>query len=396
MRPPHVQIAIAGAGIAGLTAAAALSRAGLQCRVFEQARVLGEVGAGIQLAPNAAGPLHRLGLAHHLQAIGVRPRAIEMRRWDDNTVLGRTRLEECEGLFGAPYYTLHRADLHRGLLSLLPEGILHLGRRLTGINEHARGATLHFADGSRILADVVAGADGIHSVVRESLSTDRPRFSGESIYRGLVPSAHLPRLMDEPTVVLWLGPGQHCVSYPIRRGNLYSLGATTPADDWRAESWTAEGHTEDLAARYAGWNQRVRELTAAPDKVSRWALYDRDPIDRWSSHRITLVGDAAHPMLPFMAQGANQAVEDAVALAACLRDAPPQRYGEALQRYERVRKARADELHRVSRDNTTTLHLPDGDRQRRRDAALAANSGLASQEWVYSYDAEHMVTTTDA
>lgn len=396
MRPPHVQIAIAGAGIAGLAAAVALSRSGVRCEVFEQTRVLGEVGAGVQLAPNAARLLHRLGLGPHLRATAVRPQAIEMRRWDDDTVLGRTPLGgECEERFGAPYYTMHRADLHRGLLSLLPEGTLHLGYRLTGIDEGPQQVALHFEGGSSVTADVVAGADGIHSVVRELLVTDQPQFSGQSIYRGLVPVSRVPGLVEEPKVVLWLGPGQHCVSYPIHDGMLVSLGATAPAESWRTESWSAEGNTEDLAASYAQWNEQVRQLTRAPDTVSRWALYDRDIIDRWSSRRVTLIGDAAHPMLPFMAQGANQAVEDGVALAACLRDAPPKSYSTSLQRYEQVRRGRTNELHRISRENTTALHLSDGAQQRRRDAALAANTGLAKQEWIYAYDAERVATARD-
>lgn len=394
MRTAHVRVAVVGAGIAGLTLAAALSREGLRCHVFEQTRLLGDVGAGVQVAPNASRLLHRLGLTRRMQAVAVRPRAIEMRRWDDNTVLGRTELGEvCDRLFGAPYYAVHRADLHHELLEHLPDGIVHLGLRCAQVVERPEEVELHFTNGSTTTADVVVGADGIHSRVRDLLITDEPRFSGQSIYRGLIPASRVPFLLEEPKVVLWLGPGQHCVSYPISHGGQVSFGATTPAGDWRTESWSAEGRTEDLAAAYSGWNEEVQQLTSAPDAVGRWALYDRDTVDYWSSDRVTLVGDAAHPMLPFMAQGANQAIEDAVALAACLRDGPQDGIPESLRRYEHARKHRTAQVHRISRENTVALHLPDGAEQRRRDQDLAARSELSSEHWIYGYDAERAVTT---
>jgi salicylate hydroxylase len=380
--------AVVGAGIAGLTAAIALVRSGLHCEVFEQTRVLREVGAGIQIAPNAAKFLHRLGLAHYLQAVAVRPEAIEMRRWDDDRLLRRTALgRECEELFGAPYYTVHRADLHRGLLELLPVGAVHLGMRCTGMKERADAVELRFEDGSRVIADTVVGADGIHSVIREMLIADNPRFSGQSIYRGLVPAERLPFLLDEPKVTLWLGPDQHCVSYPISGGKLISFGATVTAEDWCIESWSAVGRVEELMTSYSQWNPKVRRLLSASDTVSRWALYDRDTIDRWSSEKVTLVGDAAHPMLPFMAQGANQAIEDAVALAACLAS-PALQVPAALQRYEQIRKHRTNKVHRISRQNTSMFHLPDGEQQQHRDHGFAVDSHLHSQEWLYGYDAE--------
>lgn len=395
MSREQVRIAVVGAGIAGLTVAAALARSGLRCDVFEQARLFGEVGAGVQLAPNAVRLLHRLGIGERFRQVAVRPRAIEMRRWDDNSVLRTIPLApECEQLFGAPYYTVLRADLHRGLFERLPVGMVHLGLHCTEIIERVGEVALRFADGSSATADVVIGADGIHSRVRELLVRDEPRYSGQSIYRALVPADQLAFLGTKPKVVLWLGPGRHCVCYPVASGQQISLAATVPNPQWGAESWSAQGRVLDLAEAYRGWHPEVRAVTSAPHTLGRWALHDRERLRRWSTNRITLVGDAAHPMLPFLAQGANQSIEDAVALVACLRDVRRGEAGQiaaALARYEQAREPRTTEVQRMSRANTTALHLPDGVEQRRRDEALAAQTMLADQEWIYGYDAEAAV-----
>lgn len=388
------QIAVVGAGIAGLATAIALARRGLSCQVFEQTQRLGEVGAGLQLSPNAVRLLHRWGLADRLRTTAVRAEAIEMRRWSDNGLLRRSELgAHSEEVFGAPYYTVHRADLHGALLEQLPAGTLRLGARCTGVREDPDGVELSFADGTRHRAAAVVGADGIHSVVRGNLVADAPRNSGESIYRGLVPAERVPFLTEEPRVVLWLGPGRHTVCYPVSAGKLVSFAATAPAGDWHTESWTAQGRVADLLAAYPDWHPQVRDLFAAADRVTRWALHDRDPVTRWTTDRLALVGDAAHPMLPFFAQGANQAVEDAASLAVCLAEggvggdtsAPP---GPALERYLHTRRERTGEIQTISRRNTEMLHLPDGPQQRERDQHLAASADPRSQDWLYGYDAE--------
>lgn len=384
-----MRVAIVGAGITGLTVAAALTAAGHDCDVFEQAERFADVGAGLQLAPNATRILRRLGLGPFLSRVAVRPRAIEMRRWADNSLLVRTPLgAECEREFGAPYYTVHRADLHAGLRGLLDPGMIHLGARVTAIAEGAREVTLCLQDGSQPRADVVIGADGIHSAVRSGLSADRPRYSGHGIYRGLVPADRVRSLLGEPRVLLWLGPGQHCVAYPVRNGELVSVAATAPAPGWGLESWTAQGCPEELIAKYAGWNDQIAGLLAALPAVGQWALHDRDEIGSWSRPNITLAGDAAHPMLPFLAQGANQAIEDAIVLATALRSATEDTIADALHRYERIRQARTREVHRVSRANTGMLHLPDGAEQAARDRRLAEGGSLSSQAWLYGYKAE--------
>jgi salicylate hydroxylase len=228
--------------------------------------------------------------------------------------------------------------------------------------------------------------------VRAALTKDRPRFSGQLIYRGLVAAEKVPFLVDEPAVRLWLGPGQHCVSYPVSSGRQVSFGATRQAEIGGAESWSAQGDITEVREVYRGWHPEVRKLLDAADTVGRWALHDRDTITGWSTARLTLVGDAAHPMLPFLAQGANQAIEDAVVLALCL-----QRYGlddleTALGRYQELRVPRTTEVHTRSRANTRTLHLADGPDQAERDTTLGSGTGLAAQEWLYGYDAESAVT----
>jgi salicylate hydroxylase len=381
-------IAIVGAGIAGLTTAAALTRAGLTVTLFEQAARLEHVGAGIQLAPNASRLLHRLGL--RLDSVAVRPEAIELRRWDDGQLLGRTVLgRECEELYGAPYYSVHRADLHRALLELLPGDLLRLGEYCTGVREMP-GYAAACLSGMTATASLVVGADGIHSVVRQALSDDDPRYSGQTIYRGLVPARRLSPESAAPKVTIWLGPGQHCVYYPVRGGEEVSFAATVPAADWHTESWSATGEPADLAAAYEGWHDRALEVLNAASSVSRWSLHDRDTLPTWSGRRITLVGDAAHPMLPFLAQGANQAVEDAAALAACLGEVTVDGIPAALGRYEKLRIPRTAQVHQRSRDNAKTLHLDDGDGQRGRDAGMGATHSLAGMAWLYGYDAQRV------
>lgn len=388
-----LRVAIVGAGISGLTTAAALLRAGIDCEVYEQAPRLGEAGAGIQISPNASRILHRLGIGSRLDAVAVRPEALEMRRWDDNGVLMRNVLgDACARMYDAPYYAVHRADLHRLLLESLPGGTVRLDRACAGVSDGPDGAQLRFADGLRLTADLVIGADGIHSVVRTTMVEDRPRFAGQIIYRGLIPAGRLPFLLNEPKVIIWLGPGRHCVCYPIAAGRLVSFAATTPATAAEAgaaaESWSQQGRLEDLLAAYEGWNEEITGVLKAADTVHRWALHDRDTVERWSGAHVTIVGDAAHPMLPFGAQGANQAIEDSAALAVCLEGAAPHELPERLRRYQEVRRPRTETVHRTMRQNARNHHYDDGEQQRRRDTQMTDNWGLRAQEWLFGYDAE--------
>lgn len=391
------EVAIVGAGIAGLTLAAELARVGSAFRVFEQAPRLGEVGAGVQLAPNAVRLLERLGLSDALRDVAVRPEAIELRRWDDGRVIARTALgAECEERYSAPYYTVHRADLHRALVAAVGAGVVELDRRCEAVQESADGVRIDFAGGASAVAGLVVGADGIHSAVRKRLSADRPRYSGQGIYRTVIPAGSVPALRAEPKVVLWLGPRQHLVCYPISGGEQISVAATTPVVQWQPESWTAPASPDDLRSAYAGWHPDVRAVVEAAEEVTLWALHDRDPIPSWSTGRIALLGDAAHPMLPFFAQGANQAVEDACVLAACLSAAGDGDVSSALARYARIRRDRADRVQQISRRNSSTLHLGDGPARPEQDAELSRSQRLAEQDWLYGYDATRALEGTRA
>jgi salicylate hydroxylase len=388
-----LRVAVVGAGMAGLTLAATLARHGIECRVFEQTARLDAVGAGIQLSPNGTRPLVELGLGPALDRVAVRPGAIEVRRWDDDRLLTTTVLgADCERLYGAPYLTVHRADLQRCLLDAVPDGVVHLGRRCVRVTELDGSARVEFADGSAAEADVVVGADGIRSVVRRSLVQDTPRPSGQTIFRAVVDAAAGEILGGVRNVVIWVGPGQHCVCYPISAGRELSFAASTPAGDWQAESWSARGEVADLLTAYTGWNPGLRALLAAPRAVSRWALHDRPPPTRWSGARTTLVGDAAHPMLPFGAQGLSQGIEDAVTLATLLARSTVDSVPAALGHYERIRRPRLARVARFVHQNHRDHHLLDGPTQHDRDQTLHQDWELPSRSWLFAHDPSEIPT----
>jgi len=384
-------IAVLGAGIAGLTFAAFARRAGLACTVYEQATTLGEVGAGIQLAPNAVRLLGRLDLATALAAVAVAPDALEMRQWRDGALIGRTRLgRSCVDRFGAGYYTLHRADLHRSLVAAAGgAGTVALGRRCVELVERPDAVELRFADGTRARAGLVIGADGIRSVVRRALADDEPRYSGTTVYRGLIRTGSPVR----PRVAIWLGPGQHCVWYPVSGGAQVSFAAVVRDPDGadpgrRIESWRTPADPADLRRAFAGWHPDVVTMLARAESVTRWALHDRAPLASWHSDRLVVIGDAAHPMLPFGAHGANQAIESAVTLATVLSGWSGRDRAGALAAYQRVRFDRLIQISATVVRNHQDHHLADGARQRWRDRALATGLRLSEQDWLYGYDAQ--------
>jgi salicylate hydroxylase len=394
-----LRVAVVGAGIAGLTLAGWLARSGVRCTVFEQSgrpgKAPGEApanrGAGIQLAPNATRLLDRLGLGPALDAVALRPAAIEFRRGQDDEPIGRIELGATgERRYGAPYYTLLRADLRRTLLGGVADEVIRWGRKCVGVQERAGDVVVSFADGSRITADVVVGADGIHSVVRRRLGLEEPGYSGHLAYRMLVDADRLPDLPADltaaPDVVIWLGPGRHAVRYPVARGRLVNVVATAPADGWPAASWTRAGRTGDVLRGYDGWHPRVRATLAAADRVTCWALHDAPAPARLRTRRLAVAGDAAYPMLPFGALGANQAIEDAVALAGCLTGAGPAGVPAALHRYEQVRLPRRIRVGEAVRDNASNHHLADVAARRRRDRDIRADQHPRHRDWLYGYD----------
>src|SRR3954468_10161651 len=302
-----MRVGIAGGGLGGLSAALFLLRAGVgEVCVLEQQTALSEIGAGIQVAPNAVRLLQRLGVGEALAAVAVPFEvAWEFRRWQDGQILfSQTFGAEGEARFGAPYIAIHRAHLLEVLGDELPAGIVELGRRVAAVSDGGERVSIAFEDGSTESVDVLIGADGIHSVVREALLGDEsPVFTGLAAYRALVPAVEAPEFARRPVCSIWLGPRRHFVHYPVSAGRQVNLVTANPAGDWREESWTAEGTVEDFAQEFAGWAEPVQQLIRSATRTKRYAFYEREPVRSWVSGRVALLGDAAHPMLPFFAQG---------------------------------------------------------------------------------------------
>jgi salicylate hydroxylase len=383
--PGKTRVAVVGAGVAGLVIATMLRRRGIRCDVFEQSAAFDPVGAGIQLSPNGVRILQGLGAAAALAERGVPAGAIETRRWDNGALLSRVpHGARCELAYGAPYYLIHRADLQNCLLSLLPPGGIELGRRVTRVTEHPGHVELSFADGGSAMADVVIGADGVHSAVRGTVIRDRPRFSGYVVYRGLVPAGTVPSFETDPRVLFWLGPQRHLTYYPVSAGRAVHFSAVRAMPGMTGPP-TAEAGVDELLESFDGWHEQVRRLLTAAESVTRWGLFDRDLAERYCGDRLALVGDAAHPMLPYLSQGANQALEDAVVLADCLTDDATD-VPAALRRYESLRLPRTAEVHRRSRLRATTYHLADGEAQRQRDRGLAGQGSLEHLDWLYGHE----------
>jgi 6-hydroxynicotinate 3-monooxygenase len=368
MRKPS--IAIVGAGMGGLAAAGTLRRAGFDVSVYEQASKFARVGAGIQVSPNAFRILRGLGLEAHIRSFAFQPPSWRSREWDTGAEkfdypLGAAAEEK----YGAPYVQMHRGDLHAALASVVPEDIVHLNLKLTGIDQDGTGVALQFADGTRTRADAVIGADGTHSRIRELMVGDqRPVITGRVAYRTVFPASLLNGYpIDEHTK--WWGPDRHIVVYYVnnRKDEVYFV-TSVPEPDWAIESWSAQGDLTVLRKAYAGFHEQVQRILAACPQVHKWAIVERQPLPRWTEGRITLLGDACHPMVPYMAQGAAMAMEDAVVLARCLEGRDADGLHEGLVQYEQARKERTSKVQLTSHLNRWMGSNTNGD-------------------WVYSYDA---------
>jgi salicylate hydroxylase len=386
-------IIVAGAGIGGLTAALALIREGFRVVVIEQAAQLEEAGAGIQLSPNATAILRALGVADHLQSRAVAPEAIRVRSAASAREIVRIPLgPAAEQRYGAPYWVIHRADLQAGLIEALeatPDFVLRLGLKVEDFAVHAHGITVAARNRSAAIDEhgiALVGADGLWSTVRGKLG-DRgaPQFRERTAWRALVPAERAPLWTREPATVLWLGSDAHLVHYPVKGGQMINFVAIV-RDDRRLAGWSAAGRRSDLVRLFSGWHKDARALIAAPQSWLRWSLFDRPHPHPWGSGSVTLLGDAAHAMLPFLAQGGAMAIEDAAVLAACLarQSEDP---AAALRRYEGLRRRRTARARSEARRNGRLYHLK-GPAAVARNLALAAMGGkrlLRRYDWLYDW-----------
>lgn len=388
MGSDSIDIAIVGGGIGGLAAAASLRAQGFAPIVYEQARALTEIGAGLVVAPNAGRLLRGLGVLEGLLTRAVRlDVGWEFRRWQDGSVLSSEDLESaCRDLYGEHTYTAHRADLLDALRSAVPESSVRLGMRATSVSFDGEDAVVTFENGDRIRPGLLVGADGVHSVVRRSIAGDHPaRESGICAFRALVPASHAPEFATRAAQTLWVGPDRHLVHYPVSSGEFVNVVAFAPTSAATVESWSATSSTEELVAEFEGWDPRLSRLIEAAGTPGRWALLDREPLDGWNRGNATMLGDAAHPMFPFFAQGAAQAIEDAAVLALCLSEHGPD-VQSSLEAYEAIRRPRTTRMQHVSHGRSLVNHLPDGVEQRARDDAYAAGDPLTDNGWIYGYD----------
>ncbi|MFL6931631.1 MAG: FAD-dependent monooxygenase [Xanthobacteraceae bacterium] len=378
-----LRVAVIGAGIGGLAAACALRTRGFEVAVYERAPSLGEVGAGLQLGPNAVKVLRALALETALRQLAFEPTNIVSLAWDDAHLRFREPLKAIATTkFGAPYLMVHRADLHRLLCEKFPADAIHLDAPCTQVASTKGGAAATFADGSAVEADVIVGADGINSAVRENLFGVQPaRYTQQMAWRCIVPIACVPTEVGPGRAVAvgrdeyvgWIGPEGHVICYPIRSGELYNIFAGHVSEEWVEESWVVPSSVAELLAAYRGWNEALLAMLGNVEQCFKWGIRDRDPLPHWTRGRITLLGDAAHPMMPTLAQGAAMALEDAYAVARNLaRHRANSEQGLKAYESERLPRARAVQLQaRQQFQNNRTNPAPPP----------------LSRDWIFGHDA---------
>lgn len=383
------KILIAGAGLGGLAAASCLMKAGHDVEVYEQAPVLGEIGAGIQMSANAMHVLNDLGLGPAIAQSAVRPGAYVFKLHDTGEEISRFSLaEEHERLHKAPYNQLHRADLHDVLSAKARElkpNVAHLSKRAVGFTESADHVELLFADGTSAKGDMLIGADGVKSAIRAQLAgADKPIYTGDIAWRLTVPVERLPKNFMDPVMSVWMGPGAHVVCYYLRAGALLNFVGLVETDEINEESWTAKFPWEKLKADFAGWHPDIQTVieTADRNECYRWSLFFRAPLENWSTKRVTMLGDAVHATLPYLAQGAAMAIEDGAVLTRAL--AMESNIPDALQLYQRNRIARTTRIVNGSSGNRTLFHLRDQNEIRK--AFAGRDEGGDRNAWLYSYN----------
>ena len=389
------RILIAGGGIGGMAAALALLNEGHDVHVYEQAPELKEFGAGVQISPNGTRAVHALGVLERLRQLSCDTEGKEVRLWNTGRTwklfdLGTEAVER----YGFPYITVFRPDLLQVLVEAVrarrPQAI-HLGRRAVGMTRRDGEVLLRFEDGTTATGEALVAADGVHSVIRRELfGGDNPRFLGMIAWRGVIPIDRVPRHISRDKATNWIGVGGHVVHYPLRAGRLMNFVGIQERSDWQVESWTAQGTAEECAKDHAGWHQDVQALIAASPSLFKWALMGRDLLPQWTIGNATLLGDACHPTLPMLAQGAVMAIEDAVILGRCF-----DKYGDvatALSRYQDARIAVTTRRVVGANDNARRFHNPalstEQDAATYVDREWSRDAIVRRYEWIFTYDVD--------
>jgi 2-polyprenyl-6-methoxyphenol hydroxylase-like FAD-dependent oxidoreductase len=381
MAESRPEVVLVGGGIGGLFAANALIAQGLRVSIYEQAPVLGEVGAGVFLTPNSVRQLERVGLGPAVEKRGARVGSGSRYFRHDGTLIAPVQVTDSSGWNAT--FGMHRADIIEILANALPPDIIRTGHRCVGFEQKGETARLAFENGAVVETDLVIGADGIHSALRPHVfPPSRPVFSGSVAYRGVLARERVP---DWPTNVwmMWLGKGKHFLTFPVRAGTLINFVGFVPADDEMKESWSASGEPDMLRREFAEWDPRIESLLQQVQTTFRSALYDREPLPTWTKGRLTLLGDAAHPMLPHLGQGANQSIEDGMALATILARVDRRTAPAALLAYERLRRERVAQVQRGARENGLRYDSAYADLGVR-DAEIAAHAAFRKR--LYDHD----------
>jgi salicylate hydroxylase len=392
MAQSRPSIVIVGGGIGGLFAANALIAQGLKASVYEQAPALGEVGAGIYITPNCVRQLQRVGVGPAVEKCGAKVGNKSQYFHHDGSLIASVQVTDTSGWNAT--YGMHRADLVDMLAKNLPPGVVHTAHRCTGYERRGETARVTFDNGEVAEGDVVVGADGIHSVLRQHVHPEsRPVFSGTVTYRGVVPAELVPEWPEE-SWLMWLGKGKHFLVYPLRAGKLINFVGFVPANQEMKESWSAAGDCDTLRREFAGWDPKIENLLSQVQSTFRTALFDRDPLPSWTKGRLTLLGDAAHAMLPHLGQGANQSIEDGMALATMLSNVDRSTVLAALLLYERLRRERTAKVQSGARENGLRYDSFHSD-LKLRDAEITAHAGFRRQLYDYDVVLEARALATD-
>ncbi len=391
-----MKVLVIGGGIAGLTTALCCAERGMHVVIFEQASEFKEVGAGLQLSPNGTRVLYKLGLQTQLEDLAFRPKSLDMKLGHSGKNVFSIPLTDTETKYGSPYLHIHRADL----LSILEKEVknsskceIYTDHKVVELVENGESASITCSNGAVYNGDVVVGADGIHSIVREHIvGKNTARFTGNLAWRAVIPTKDLPKDLIPPSATVWTGDKRHAVTYYLRSGELVNFVGVVEQESWQKESWTERGNPQDLIQDFSSFAPEIRTLTQSIDSCFKWALHDRMPLKTWTNGRLVVLGDAAHPMLPFLAQGAVMGIEDAEILAACLENYS---WSEALKTFEKIRKPRTSRVQAGARANMNLFHhgQPISRLIHYKPIQIAArlfpNFINNRQDWLYKYKAEN-------